>query len=167
MKRFRPRFSLKALFALVTIIAIVLGGWIGYSRYKVRKLVELRQQGAIVILRDRTPSFLQSIGLKNMSPFFDVPTVELYVNPKGSEASVGNTENLISNTDAQVQLLRQASIARNYGAEDIQLILLTDESVPDWSAFAKENSFSTIRENPERYRKRLEANQESGGNINP
>jgi hypothetical protein len=166
MKRIRFRFSLKALFTLIAVVAVAFGGWIGYSRYKIRRLVELREQGVIVILRDRTPTFLQSVGLKNMSPFFDVPTVELYVTPKGTDALVGNSDTLKSNAIAKEEILRQAAVARSYGAKDLQLILIGDFS-PEWMAFAQENSYSIIGDSKQRYLKRLKANQESGANINP
>jgi hypothetical protein len=165
-KRTRLRFSLKTLFALVTIAAVCFGGWIEYSRYKIRKLVALRQQGVIVIVRDRTPKLLRSVGITNLSPFFDVPTVELYVTPKGADALVGNSETLLSDASARQRLLEQAAIARSYGAADIQLIQV-DGSSPEWSAFADENSLLRIGESNERYKKRLKANQETGANINP
>lgn len=166
MRTTRLIFSLKGLFAFVTLVAVILGAWIGYSRFKVKKLTELRQQGAIIILRDRTPQLLQSIGIRELSPFFDVPTVELYVTPNGGNAFVGDSETVTTNAQAKEQLLQQATVARSYGAEDIQLILV-DGSTPEWRTFAKENGFKTIGERKQRYMKRLAANRESGANINP
>ena len=165
-KQSRFRFSTRTLIACVTILAVVLGGWIAYSKYNIQKLLELRQQGAIVIIRDRTPQTLQRLGLQQLSPFFDVPTIELYITPIGDEASVGDSDQLISRVNAQEKILVQLATARSYGAEDIQLILV-DKFDHEWMKFAEENSLATIGETKQRYVKRLRANQESGANINP
>ncbi len=165
-KRTRIRFSLKSLLVFVTLSAVVFGTWIAYSNFKIRKLVELRQQGVIVILRDGTPHWLKSIGIKRLSPFSRVPTVELYVTPMGSDAIVGNSENLTSNVIAQELIMEQVSTARAHGAEDIQLILVGSFS-PEWMAFANDNSLSSIGDSKQRYAARLKANQKTGANINP
>jgi hypothetical protein len=165
-KQSRFRFSIRALIASLTIVAVGLGGWIAYSKHRIQGLFELRQQGAIVIVRDRTPQALQAIGISQLSPFFDVPTVELYVTPLGSDALVGNSETLTSSDIAQKTILEQASSARHYGAKDVQLILI-DSFDPKWFAFAEDNSLTTIGDSKQRYMERLKANQESGANINP
>jgi hypothetical protein len=165
-KQSRFRFSIRALFASVTILAVSLGAWIAYSKHRIQGLIELRQQGAIVIVRDRTPQALQAVGLSELSPFFDVPTVEFYITPVGNDAFVGNSDTLTSRDLAQKTILEQASIARSYGAEDLQLILI-DSFDPKWMTFGEENSLSVIGETKQRYMKRLKANQESGANINP
>ena len=61
--RTRVRFSVKALLVAMSLLAIGLGGWISYANYKLHKLTALRDEGAIVIIRDRTPKALQSIGV--------------------------------------------------------------------------------------------------------
>ena len=152
--------------AIVTLTAVGLGGWIVYSNYKIHKLIELRQQGAIVIIRDETPQWLESIGIERLSPFSSVPTVELYVTPMGTDALVGDSETLKSNAVAQRLILEQASTATAYGAEDIQLILV-DNFDSEWMTFANDNSLSAIGESKQRYTARLKANRESGANINP
>jgi len=165
-KRSRLRFSIKTLMVAVTLLAVGFGGWIAYSNYKIRKLTDLRQQGAIVIIRDRTPRVLQAVGIKQLHPFYSVPTVELYVTPRGADASIGNSDQLTSNSVAQKNLLELATLARSYGAKDIQLILIcTFDS--EWMKFASENSMSAIGDNKQRYLARLKTNQESGANINP
>lgn len=165
-KRSRLRFSIKNLMAAVTLLAVGLGGWIAYSNYKVQRLTELRQQGAIVIIRNRTPRVLQAIGIKQLHPFYSVPTVELYVTPRGADALIGNSEQLRSKAVTQKYLLEKAMAARSYGAEDIHLILI-DSFDSEWMKFASENSMSAIGDNKQRYTARLKANQESGANINP
>jgi hypothetical protein len=165
-KQSRFRFSLRVLIASVTILAVGLGGWIAYSKHRMQNLIELRQQGAIVIVRDRTPQALQAVGISELSPFFDVPTVELYVTPVGNDAFIGNSDTLMSSDIAQKTIIEQASIARSYGAEDLQLILI-DSFDPKWMTFGEDNSLSVIGDSKQRYMKRLEANQKSGANINP
>jgi len=128
--------------------------------------VALREQGAIVIVRDGTPQALQAVGIDHLSPFFDVPTVELYVTPVGGNASVGVSDTMTSRSDAQKTILAQIATARDYGADDIQLILI-DSFDAQWMVFAQDNSLSTISDGKQRYLKRLRANQESGANINP
>lgn len=164
--RTRLRFSIRALLGSVALLAISLGGWIAYSNYQLKELTELREQGAIVIIRDRTPEALRTIGIKHLSPFYSVPTVELYVTPRGMDALVGNSDKPISKAEAQDYILRKAAVARSYGATDIQLITL-DSFDPEWVQFALENSMSSIGEKRKRYLARLEANQKSGANINP
>jgi hypothetical protein len=167
-KKRRLRFSIKTLIACITIVAMSLGGWIAFSKFQIQKLEELRDQGVIVIVRDRTPQAFQSVGIKRLSPFFDVPTIELYVTPLGNDAKVGNSDELVSNSDAEELILSQAALARSYGAEDIQLGLVDIGSFDHgWRMFATENSLLTVSESKERYAKRLRANQESGANINP
>ena len=161
----RFRFSIKTLIACLTILAVGLGGWISYSKHRIQGLLKLREQGAIVIIRDRTPEALQSVGIANLSPFFDVPTVELYVTAMQDDALVGSSDVLVSRATAQSQILEQVATAKSYGAQDIQLILV-DSFDPQWMAFAEEHSLSTIGESKQRYMKRLHANQESGANIN-
>lgn len=165
-KRSSFRFSLKTLIASVTLLAVGIGGWISYSNYKIQRLRELRQQGAIVILRDRTPSVLQAIGIKQLPPFYSVPTVELYVTPRGAGASIGNSQQVTSKAVAQKCLQEIAMEARSYGAEDIQLIVI-DSFESEWIKFASENSMSAIGDSQQRYLARLKANQDSGANINP
>lgn len=165
-KQSRFRFSTKSLIACVTILAAVLGGWIIYSKYNIQKLLDLRQQGAIVIIRDRTPLSLQKLGIQHLSPFFDVPTIELYITAREDEAMVGDSDLLIPRVNAEEKILEQVATARRYGAEDIQLILI-DNFDQKWMKFAEQNSLSTISESKPRYAKRLRANQESGANINP
>lgn len=164
--RTRLRFSIKTLMAVVTFVALSLGGWIAWSKYKLQQLTVLRQQGTIIIIRDRTPRALQAIGIKQLHPFYSVPTVELYVTPKGADALVGNSEQVISNADARNNLLHQAAIARGYGATDIQLILI-DSFDGEWTNFAFANSMALIGDSKQRYMARLKANQETGANINP
>jgi hypothetical protein len=164
--RIRFRFSLKALLAFITLVSLGIGGWKAYSLFRIKKLEELRQQGVIVILRDRTPQALQSIGLKQLSPFFDVPTIELYVTPLGADAQVGDSQSVVPNSTAEQSILEQARIARSYGAKDLQLGIL-GEWDNSWGEFAFKNSLSPIGDSRECYLKRLRANQESGANINP
>ncbi len=152
--------------AAVTLVAVGLGGWIAYSNYKIQKLIELRQQGAIVIIRDRTPSVLRAIGIKQLHPLYSVPTVELSVTPRGADALLGNSDQLTSSAVAQRYLLEKATLARNYGAKDIQLILIGSFD-SKWMKFASENSMSPIGDSKQRYMARLKTNQESGANINP
>jgi hypothetical protein len=162
----RLRFSVKKLLTAVTLLALVLGGWIGYANYKIKNLTELRQEGEIVIIRDETSKALQSVGIEQARPFFSVPTVELYVTPKGANALIGDSEELIPNATAQKIILKKAMEARRNGAKDIQLILI-DDFDSEWMKFGSENSMSVIGENRERYLKRLKANRDSGANINP
>jgi hypothetical protein len=162
----RLRFSIKALLAAVAMVAIGLGGWIGYSTYKLRRLIQLRDEGAIVIIRDRTPRAFRAVGIEQLYPFYSVPTVELYVTPRGADAVVGNNDQLMSKEAAKKCLLQKASDARSYGAEDIQLITI-DSFDFEWTDFAREHSIKSIGDNKARYIARLKANQESGANINP
>lgn len=162
----RFRFSFRTLIACITILTVGLGGWISYSRYNIQKLLELRQQGAIVIIRDRTPQILKRFGIQQLSPFFDVPTIELYITAVGDEAKVGDSDHLISRGNAEERILEQATTARSYSAEDIHLCLVDNFDVK-WGIFAQRNSFLCISESKQRYLKRLRANQESGANINP
>jgi hypothetical protein len=164
--RSRLKFSIKALLAAMTLLAVGLGGWLAYTNYKIKKLTELRHQDAIVIIRKETPGALQSLGIEQLPPFSSVPTVELYVTPKGASATIGNSEELLPNAVAQKYILEQATEARNNGAQDIQLILV-DTFDPEWANFAQKNSMSVIGDTKERYQARLKANQESGANINP
>lgn len=162
----RFRFSTKSLISAVTVIAVILGGWIFYSKYNIQQLLELREQGAIVIIRDRTPLALQRVGIQNLTPFFDVPTIELYITAIEDTAIVGDSDQPISRVEAQKEILAQVATARRYGAEDIQLILI-DNFDHEWGMFAQENSLLTIGDSKPRYAKRLQANQETGANINP
>jgi hypothetical protein len=162
----RPRFSIKALLVVVTFLAVGLGGWIAYSNYKIQNLTGLREQSAIVIVRDQTPKALKSLGIKQLRPLSSVATVELYVTPKGANASIGDSEATMSVAAAQNIILEQATTARENGANDIQLILI-DGSDAEWMRFARENSMSVIGESKPRYMARLKANRESGANINP
>jgi hypothetical protein len=164
--RSRPRFSIKALLVVVTLLAVGLGGWIAYSNYKIHNLTGLRKQSAIVIVRDQTPKALKSLGIKQLRPFSSVATVELYVAPKGANASIGDSEAVMPVAAAQKIILEQATAARENGATDIQLILI-DDSDADWMKFARENSMSVVGESKPRYMARLKANRESGANINP
>ncbi|MEX0643476.1 MAG: hypothetical protein WD468_12285 [Pirellulales bacterium] len=166
-KRSRFRFSIKALMAAVTLLAVGLGGWIAYSNYRIHKLTGLLEEGAIVIIRDRTPKALQSIGIKQLSPFYSVATIELYVTPRGADALIGNSEQLTSNDVAQRYLVEKATLARSYGAKDIQLILIDSSFDSEWMKFASENAMSAIGDSKQRYMARLKANQESGANTNP
>lgn len=162
----RFRFSLKALVTFIAILAFTFSSWIVYSKYRIQRLIELRQQGAIVIIRNQTPQAFQAVGLGHLSPFYDVPTVELYVTPSGDTAKLGNVEAPVPKTDAEKAILEQASIARSYGAKDVQLIMI-DSFDPGWMGFAEDNGLSSIGDSKERYLKRLKANQETGANINP
>jgi hypothetical protein len=122
---------------------------------------------SIVIIRDRTPKVLQAIGIKQLHPFYSVPTVELYVTPMGADALIGNSDQLTSKAAAQKYLFEKATEARSYGAEDIQLILIDSNFDSEWMRFASEHSMSAIGDKKQRYMARLKANQESGANINP
>jgi hypothetical protein len=164
--RIRARFSVKTLMIAWTLLAAGIGGWIAYAEYKMKNLTKLRQQGEIVIIRNETPKLLQSVGINELSPLSSVPTVELYVTPKGPNALIGDSEELIPKATAQKYILDKATKARNNGAKDIQLILV-DSFDPEWMEFASENSMSIVGESRERYLKRLKANRESGANINP
>jgi hypothetical protein len=164
--RTRLRFSIRTLLAVVTALAVGLGGWIGYSKDKLNKLAAMRQEGAIVIVRNGTPKWLRSIGVEQLSPFYSVSTVELYVTPMGDEALVGNSDKLISKEEAKSCILEQAAEARSYGSKDIQLILIDDFNA-EWMEFAAANSMAVIGDRRPRYLARLAANQESGANINP
>ena len=97
---------------------------------------------------------------------FSVPTVELYVTPRGADALIGSSEQLTCKANAQKYLQEKAMEARSYGAEDIQLILI-DSFDSEWMKFASDNSMSAIGDSKQRYMARLKANQESGANINP
>jgi hypothetical protein len=165
-RHIRLRFSVKKLLAVATLLALALGGWIGYANYKINNLTSLRQEGEIVIIRDETPKALQSVGITQAKPFSSVATIELYVTPKGANASIGNSEEVMPRAAAQQYILEKATTARRNGATDIQLILI-DGMDPEWVTFANENSMSVIGETRERYLKRLKANQKSGENINP
>jgi hypothetical protein len=149
-----------------TLLAVGIGGWFAYAEYKIKNLTKLRQQGEIVIIRDGTPKSLQSVGIKQFGTLSSVPTVELYVTPKGANASIGESEELIPKAAAQNYILDEATKARSNGAKDIQLILI-DGFDPEWMDFASKNAMSVIGESRERYLKRLKANRESGANINP
>lgn len=162
----RFRFSIKVLIAVIAVIAVGFGNWIAYSNAKFARLYDLRDKGAIVIIRNDTPKVFQAIGLKHLTPFFDVPTVELYVTPIGQEAMVGNIKALWKTADAKDMILDQASVARSNGAKDVQLILIDDFDA-DWMMFAEEHEMASIGDSKERYEKRLKANQETGANINP
>lgn len=164
--RKRLRFSIRALLGTMALVALVLGGWVAYSHHKLHKLTELREDGAIVIIRDGTPEVLQSIGLKKLSPFCSVPTVELYVTPLGTDALVGNTDKPMSRKSAEEYIRGKAIEARNYGANDIQLILI-DKFDTEWMKFAEDNRLAAIGDTKQRYMARLKANQETGANINP
>ena len=163
----RPRFSMKALLAVVTIAVVGLGGWIAYSKYKLRELQKLRTDGAIVILRDQTPQALQSIGIRQLSPFYEVPTVELYVTSVGDQAYLGDSETAMPVAEAKERIAEQAATARSYGANDIQLIFIGQLTGREWMVFAEENRLTVISENKNRYLERLRANRESGANIDP
>jgi hypothetical protein len=165
-QRARFRFSIRAAMALLTVVAVGLASWIFYSKHRMQKLVGLRDQGVIIIVRDRTPQLLQYIGIRELSPFFDVPTVELYVTPVGEDAYVGNSNALVSREEAEGSILQQASTARSYGADDLQLILI-DNFDSKWMGFGDQHSLSVIEDGKERYAKRLRANQENGANLNP
>ncbi len=160
------KFSVRTLMAIITLVAVCLASWIAFEKHKLRNLEELKQQGAIVILRNGTPQWLREIGVDRLSPFCSAPTVELYVTPKGNDAIVGNSESLTTKAIAQKLILDQASTARTNGAEHIQLIIV-DSFDRDWSMFASDNSLAIIGESSERYVARLKANLESGANINP
>ncbi|HVT26516.1 MAG TPA: hypothetical protein VHE81_00725 [Lacipirellulaceae bacterium] len=164
--RARVRFSLKALLAAMALLAIGLGVWISYANYKLHMLTALRKEGAIVIIRDRTPKALQSIGVKQLSPFCSVPTIEFYVTPRGSDALIGNSDKPMSKADAQEYLLAKEAEARTYGATDVQLVVI-DSFDSEWMKFAIQHSMSAIGDSKQRYSARLKANQESGANINP
>jgi hypothetical protein len=150
----------------LALLAAALGGWIGYAKYKMKNLTELRQQGEIVIIRHQTPNVMQSVGIEKFSPLTSVPTVELYVTPKGANALIGDGEELVPVATAQERILEKATEARNNEAKDIQLILL-DGFDPAWMRFAKSNSMNVVGDTRDRYLKRLKANRESGANINP
>jgi len=165
-KRTPLRFTVRTLLAVVTLVAVCLGGWISYENHKIHNLEKLRQQGAIVIVRDGTPQWLRSLGIERLVPFYSVPTVELYVTPKGNDAIVGNSGTLTSKSVAQKLILDQASTARANGANDIQLIIV-DDFDREWSKFASDNSLASIGESKQRYAAWLKANLESGANINP
>ena len=162
----RLRVSLRILIAAVTIVALGLGCWIAYANHKMRQLVSMRQSGAIVVFRDGTPNALKSIGIVNLSPFLEVPNVELYVMPLGDSAVVGNSDVSVPVDVAKHVIRDQASTARSLGAKDVQLIQI-DRYDPAWQTFADENSLTTINESKPRYLKRLNANQETGANTNP
>ena len=162
----RSGFSVTALTFILVLLVTLFRGWIVYSDARIQKLTELRREGAIVILRYQTPKVLQAIDVKSLDALFCTPTVELYVAPQGLSASVGKGEKLMSNADAKKKLLRQASLARNCGADDIQLILI-DSFDEEWIRFASANSMSTISDSKQRYLVRLEANQKSGANVSP
>lgn len=160
------RFSVRALLVGMTLLAVFLGGWIGYAKYKMRNLTELRDQGDIVIFRHETPKAMQSVGIEKFPPLTSSPTVELYVTPKGANALIGDSDELIPMAIAQERILEKATRARSNGAKDIQLILL-DGFDPAWMSFAQSNSMNVIGDTRDRYLKRLKANRESGENINP
>lgn len=162
----RVRFSIKVLLAVMAVVAVGFGNWIAYSNAKLASLDRLRDQGAIVIIRNKTPKVFQAIGLKHLTPFFDVPTVELYVTPLGQEAMVGNVKARWKTADAKHMIISQVRDARSNGAKDVQLILI-DSFDADWMTFADEMGMATIGDSKERYEKRLKANQETGANINP
>jgi hypothetical protein len=109
---------------------------------------------------------LKSLGIKHVPPFSSVATVELYVTPKGANASIGDSEELMPVAAAQRTILEQATAARENGANDIQLILI-DSSPPEWMEFATQHSLSGIGDSKKRYITRLKANQKSGANTNP
>lgn len=163
----RFRFSIRFLLAIVTLLALILGGWIAYSNYEIHQLTNLRQQGAIVIIRDRTPGWLRTIGINHLHPFFSVPTVELYVTPQSTSTLIGNSDEPISTAAAQKEILKMAAEARSCGATDVQLILL-DNFDGEWARFATTaNSMSIIGDSTQRYSARLKANQDTGANFNP
>jgi hypothetical protein len=162
----RLRFSTRILLLSVTTVALALGGWIAYSKHRLNQLAGMRREGAIVIVRNGTPPWLQSIGVKQLSPFYSVSTVELYVTPMGSEAVIGVSDRPLPRDEAKSRLLDQANEARGYGSKDIQLISLGDLD-RDWMAFAESNSLTVVSDSKERYLKRLAANQETGADVNP
>ena len=162
----RLRFTVRTLLVALTVFAICFGGWIGYENQKIRNLKELRNQGAIVILRDGTPQWLKSLGIRELRPFCTIPTVELYVTPIGIDTIVGSSKTKTSKLEAQALILKQSSTAKTNGATNIQLVVV-DNFDPEWGAFAMKNSLKFIVETKQRYLKRLEANLESGANINP
>ena len=165
-KRGRPKFTIRTLLLIATLFAVCLGGWIGYKNQRIWSIEQLRNQGAIVILRDRPPGWLSSVGVKTLRPFTTVPTVELYVTPAGDNARVGSNESSTTNALAQDAILKQANVARSNGTEDIQLIIVGEPEM-EWFSFAKDNSMAAIVDTAERYAARLKANVKTGANINP
>lgn len=109
---------------------------------------------------------LQKMGIKQLYPFYAVATVELHIAPRGDDALIENSGQLSSKAVAQKYVVETAREVRNYGATDIQLILI-DSFDSEWMRFASENSLSVIGDTRQRYITRLKANQESGANINP
>ena len=165
-KKTRPRFTIRTLLVIVTLFSACLGGWIGYQNQRIRTIEQLRNHGAIVILRDKSPWWLSSIGVKTLRPFTAVATVELYVTPMGANARIGNGETMTPNARAQDMILRQADVARSNGAKDIHLGIIGEPAM-EWFLFAQDNSMKAIVESAERYAARLEANIKNGANINP
>jgi hypothetical protein len=102
----------------------------------------------------------------NCAHFYSVPTVELYVAPRSAGALVGNSEKLTSEKLAKQRILEMATEASNYGAIDVQLVLV-DNFALEWAKFGADNSMPPISDSKERYLTRLKANQDSGKNVNP
>src|SRR3954470_16323758 len=100
MKR-RVRFSIKSLLVVITLLAATLGAWIAYSTYEMKNLMALRNDDAIVVLRNQTPKALKAMGVKSSSPIFSAATVELYVTPLGTNALIGASNQPVPTANAQ------------------------------------------------------------------
>lgn len=136
------------------------------TNYNIHNLTGLRKDGAIVIMREQPPKARESLGVEPLRPFSSVVTVELYVTPKGANASIGDSEAVMPVAVAQKHLVEKAAEARSYGAEDIQLGIIGGVD-RDWMKFGIDNSMSVIGDSKPRYLAQLKANRESGANINP